>query len=108
MSSSGAGSAGGPPSTPPRPPSAKRVAVAIASATPKKIARPSGPTVKPLINSVEASPKKHFLATSYHGKPSRFGMFFVDLIIVSSDGGHLSDYDVEADEQLYGMPAVFG
>ena len=99
-----------PPATPPRPPPGKRAAAAgVASATPKKVSRLSAPTAKPLVNSVEASPKKRLLSTSYHGKPSCYGMLlYVDLIIISSDGGRLSDYDVEPDEQLYGMTAIFG
>ena len=35
-------------------------------------------------------------------------VLYVDLIIISSDGGRLSEYDAEADKQLYGMTAMFG
>ena len=103
-----AGSSGSaPPATPPRPPTGKRPAAAVASATPKKAPRPSGPVVKPLTNSVEASAKKHLLGESYHG--TRFGMLmYVDLIIISTDGGRLSEYDINAEDQLYGMTAMFG
>ena len=109
-----AGSARAPPATPPRPPSGKRpaAAAAVASATPKKVPRPSGfwtTVAKPLNNVVEAPPKKHLLGQSYHGNPPRFGMLlYVDLIIISSDGARLSEYDVHAGDQLYGMTAMFG
>jgi len=65
--------------------------------------------VKPLANSVEASAKKHLLAESHHGNPARFGMVvYVDLIIIMTDGGRLSSYDINSDEQLYGMTVIFG
>jgi hypothetical protein len=65
--------------------------------------------VKPLTNSLEASAKKHLLGESYHGNPPRFGMLmYVDLIVIATDGGRLSEYDINADDQLYGMTAMFG